>query len=103
MGFLAVSLHGTGNAGSLMAAGPIVAAIRVILLLPEKCNQEMQDFVETAEDSPGSSSGPLGHVSGFAARGVTEEGRGFHPGLPNDPAVFLAVGQDQIARPRYPD
>lgn len=54
VGFLAVSMHGTGNAVSLMAAGPIVAAVLVILLLPETRNQEMQDFVETAEDSPGS-------------------------------------------------
>lgn len=46
VGFLALPLGGVGNAVSLLALGPLAAALLVIFFLPETRNREMQDFMQ---------------------------------------------------------
>jgi MFS family permease len=43
VGFLAVPLGSTGHAASLMAIGPVLASILVIVLLPETRDFEIRD------------------------------------------------------------
>jgi MFS family permease len=49
VGYLSVNIGGTGNAASLMAIGPVFAAILVIFLLPETRNFEIKDTEEKGQ------------------------------------------------------
>jgi putative MFS transporter len=49
VGFLSVRMGGTGNAASLMAIGPVVATVIVILMLPETRGFEIKDTEEKGQ------------------------------------------------------
>lgn len=53
VGSLAGPLGGVGNSVSLMALGPVVGVLLVVLFLPETRYREMQDFLELENEKAG--------------------------------------------------